>query len=229
MNKPLISPSVMCAPQWQDIGDVLRIRKGAGVELLHTDVMDGHFVPNLMLGTAAVRQLRRISPIPLDLHLMVERPENMLDWFDIQPGESVSVHVESTPLLQGVLTRIRDRGAHPVAAINPATPVSAVEEVLPDVDGILVMTVNPGFAGQKMIPQTLDKIMRLRSLLDESGHAGVRIGVDGNVSFENAVRMRRAGADVFVCGTASLFSGQGTLEGNIARMRACISGTEEKY
>lgn len=226
MNRALIAPSVMCVPQWQDIGPMLRTMKDAGIDLLHVDVMDGHFVPNLMLGTEAIRQLRRISPIPLDLHLMVERPEDMLDWFDIAPGESVAVHAESTCHLQGVLRRIRDRGAHPVAAVNPSTPLSAVEEVLPDVDGILVMTVNPGFAGQKLIPQTVDKVARLRALLDRSGFSHVRIGTDGNVSFENAVKLRGAGADAFVCGTASLFSGRGELPDLIARMRDCVSGGE---
>lgn len=217
----MLSPSIMCAPSWHETETLLNKLKDNKVELIHADVMDGHFVPNMMLGTASIRELRKISPIPLDIHLMVEEPERMLGWFDIQPGEYVSVHAESTRHLQRVLATIRDLGAKPMVALNPATPLCMLEEVLPDLAGILIMTVNPGFAGQKMIPQTLDKIARARKMLDAAGFA-IPIEVDGNVSFENAVRMRQAGADIFVCGTASLFSGKGTLDGNIAHMRECI-------
>ncbi len=223
MNQAIISPSVMCVPQWRDITATLEQMQEAGVELLHIDVMDGIFVPNLMLGTEAVRQLRSISPIPIDLHLMVERPEDKLPWFDIRPGEYVSVHVESTRHLQRVLTRIRELGARPLAALNPATPIVMLENVLPDIDGVMLMTVNPGFAGQKLVPQMLNKIERTRQMLDQAGYSQVRIEVDGNVSFENAGKMRMAGADIFVCGTASLFSGKGTLPERIVRMRRCIT------
>lgn len=226
MNQPMIAPSIMCAPQWSDITETLRQMQEAGVELLHADIMDGHFVPNFMLGTAGIKELRKISPLPLDLHFMVEDPEEKIGWFDIQPGEYVSVHVESTRHLQRTLARIRERGAHPLAALNPATPLCMLEDVLPDLDGIVMMSVNPGFAGQKLIPQILNKIARARQMLDQAGFSCLRIEVDGNVSFENAVKMRAAGADIFVCGTASLFSGQGTLLENIVRMRQSIADEE---
>lgn len=137
MNKALLAPSVMCVSAWDGMKD-LEALKNSGVELLHADVMDGEFVPNLMLGTEAIKQLRRLSPIPLDIHLMIERPEDKLAWFDPQPGEYVSVHVESTKHLQRALSRIRDCGAKPMAALNPATPLCMIEDVLPDVEAALL-------------------------------------------------------------------------------------------
>lgn len=228
MERAMLSPSIMCAPQWQDAGPMLETMRRAGVELIHVDVMDGHFVPNLMLGTDSIRQLRKISPIPLDIHLMIEHPEDKIDWFGICPGEYVSVHAESTRHIRRALSRIRSCGGHPMAALNPATPVSFVEDILPDVDGVLLMTVDPGFAGQKMPSQMPDKIRRLRSLLDEAGYENLPIEVDGNVSFENALKMREAGADIFVCGSSSLFSAQGTPEERIQRMRECVGRAREK-
>lgn len=227
MKQAMLAPSIMCVPQWQDIGAILWEMKEAGVEWIHADVMDGQFVPNLMLGTESIKQLRKISPIPLDIHFMIEQPDEKWPWFNVQPGEYVSIHAESTRHLQRVLAQIRDCGALPMAALNPATPISTIEDVLPDLAGVLLMTVNPGFAGQQMVPQMLDKISRLRRWLDTSGYGHLPIEVDGNVSYENAVKMRAAGADIFVCGTASLFSKQGTLKENIARIRACISGTQK--
>jgi ribulose-phosphate 3-epimerase len=185
--------------------------------------MDGVFVPNLMLGTDAIRQLRRMSSIPLDIHLMIEKPEDKLEWFDIQPGELVSVHVESTRHLQRALAKIRGLGARPMAALNPATPLCMVEDVMADVDGILVMTVNPGFAGQKLVPQMLDKIARLRAMLDAAGRKEVLIEVDGNVSFENAKLMSAAGADIFVAGTSSIYAKGGDMFANAEKLRDVIN------
>lgn len=227
MNKAIISPSMMCISHWTDASGLINTLAQQGVEYLHMDVMDGVFVQNLMLGTECIKHIRKISPIPLDIHLMIEQPEEKLGWFDIHPGEFVSVHAESTRHLQRALARVREFGAKPMVALNPATPLVMAEDVLDDVDAVLLMTVNPGFAGQKLVPQTLGKITRLRQLLDQCGKQHVRIEVDGNVSFENAVRMRAAGADMFVCGTSSIFSKSGTMEENTARFRACISGETE--
>ena len=224
MLKSMLAPSMMCVSEWCGAEKVLEQLRQGGIEVLHADVMDGVFVPNLMLGTESIKQLRREGGIPLDIHLMIERPEDKLAWFDLQPGEWVSVHAESTKHLQRALARIRDYGAHPMAALNPATPLCMIEDVLDDVDGVLLMTVNPGFAGQKLVPQTLGKITRLREMLDSTGRQHVRIEVDGNVSFENAVKMRAAGADMFVCGTSSIFHKDGTIEENIARFRGCVAG-----
>lgn len=220
--KSLLAPSMMCVSEWQNPGDTLRTLERCGIELLHADVMDGSFVPNLMLGTESVKHLRAASSIPLDIHLMIERPEDKLAWFDPQPGEYVSVHAESTRHLQRALSRIRECGARPMVALNPATPLCMIEDILDDVEGVLLMTVNPGYAGQKLVPQSLGKIRRLRRMLDGAGKKDVRIEVDGNVSFENGAKMRAAGADMFVCGTSSVFHAGGSLEDNIARFRQCL-------
>lgn len=226
MLHAMISPSVMCISEWQGADAVLRKLRESGVELLHADAMDGVFVPNLMLGTESIKHLRKASGMPLDIHLMITNPDEKLDWFDIQPGEYVSIHAESTIHLQRALSKVRSYGAHPMVALNPATPLCMLEEVLPDVDGVLLMTVNPGFAGQKLVPQTLNKITRLRGMLDAAGRSDVRIEVDGNVSFENAVKMRAAGADIFVCGTSSIFHKDGDIDTNLAKFRACLAQGE---
>jgi ribulose-phosphate 3-epimerase len=158
-----------------------------------------------MLGTAEVKQMRAFSTLPMDIHLMIEEPGDKLEWFAPQSGDYISVHAETTRHLQRVLAKIRTLGAKPMAAINPATPLSAIEEIFPDVDAVLVMTVNPGYAGQKLVPQTLEKISRLRKTLDDRGFEHVEIEVDGNVTLENAVKMRKAGADIFVAGTSLIF------------------------
>jgi ribulose-phosphate 3-epimerase len=208
---------MMCI-DYARIGETLALFADLGVEYLHVDVMDGVFVKNYTLGTDFCRQLRRMSSIPLDIHLMITEPEWKIAWFDVQPGEFVSVHAEATDHLERALAGIRQMGGRPMAALNPATPLCALDYVLDDIDAVLLMTVNPGFAGQKLIPATLGKIADCRKYLDERGHPGIRIEVDGNVSFSNAVKMREAGADLFVCGSSSVFSGD-DLAGNIRRLR----------
>ena len=185
------------------------------ISFLHIDVMDGSFVPNLMLGTAEVKQLRAFGSLPLDIHLMIDEPLDKIEWFQPQHGDYICVHAEAARHLQRALAKIRDLGARPMAAINPATPLSAVEEIFPDVDAILVMCVNPGYAGQKLVPQTLEKISRLRNMLDDRGFPDVEIEVDGNVTLENAIKMRKAGADIFVAGTSLIFR-PGNMEEHIA-------------
>lgn len=223
MNGVMLAPSMMCVPAWRGGEAALNALEAGKVELLHMDIMDGVFVPNLMLSTESVKQLRRETAIPLDIHLMIERPEDKLGWFDIQPGEYVSIHVETTRHLQRALARVRDLGAHPSVALNPATPLCMIEDVLPDVDMVLLMTVNPGFAGQKLVPQTLDKIARLRTTLDSAALPHVLIEVDGNVSFETAPKMRAAGADAFVCGTSSIFHKGAPIAENIEKFRAALA------
>ena len=223
MNNGMISPSVMCLSEWNNSKTVLETFEKKGIELLHADVMDGIFVSNIMLGTESIKNLRKASNIPLDIHLMIEKPEDKLDWFDIKEGEYVSVHAESTKHLQAALAKIKSYGAHPMVALNPATPIIMLEDVIEDVDGILLMTVNPGFAGQKLVEQTLAKIKRLRLWLKSIGREDVLIEVDGNVSFENAVKMRKMGADIFVCGTSSIIRKDGNLEDDIDKFRKCVN------
>lgn len=213
-----ITPSMMCA-DFLHMEECLRSLEGAGADYLHIDVMDGTFVPNYTLGTDFVKKLKNATGIPLDLHLMITEPERKLDWFAFGEGDYVSVHAEATAHLHRTLAAIHSRGAKAMAAINPATPISAVEEVLDEVDAILVMTVNPGYAGQKLVESTLGKIRRLRTMLDERGYDRVEIEVDGNVSFGNAVRMRDAGANLFVAGSSSVFCAGASVEENMKRMR----------
>lgn len=219
---PMLSPSMMCC-DFFNLRAQLDQLESARVELLHIDVMDGSFVPNIALGTDFVAQLKRATGIPLDLHFMVEEPERLLGSFAFGEGDWVSIHWESTRHVQRTLGMIRDRGAHPILAFNPATPAELAVDVLDDVDALLLMTVNPGFAGQKMIPQSIAKIARTRAWLDANGKETVRIEVDGNVSPENAVRMYGAGADMFVLGTSAAFAGT-DVAGNIRRFRKTVFG-----
>ena len=152
---------------------------------------------------------------------MVVNPENKLKWFDIRPGELVSVHCESTADIKGCLDCVHSLGALALAALNPQTPVSVLEGLYDDIDGVLVMSVNPGFAGQRIIPHSFDKVRAVRNELENYGLAGKIIEVDGNISFENAEKMRAAGADIFVGGTSSVFGGD-SMADNIARLRAAL-------
>ena len=221
MNKAKLSPSMMCA----DIGSLsqtLETFEKNHVEYLHIDIMDGRFVPNLTLGTDYCRQLRRMTDIPLDIHLMVENPQEKLDWFDVGPGDIVSVHYEAACHLQRTLACLKERGVKTFAALNPATSVELLRYVLDDLDGVLLMAVNPGFAGQKAIPATIDKIHDTRRMLANAGYPDLWIEVDGNVSLENAEKMRRAGADIFVGGTAGLFRNGRVTDQSIQKLREAI-------
>ena len=225
MLKAGFSPSLMCADPLR-LGEDVAALRAAGADYFHMDVMDGRFVPNLTLGTEVCRAVKNAGGVPLDIHLMTQAPERKLDWFPIGPGDIVSVHCESTAHLHKALARIRALGGLPFAAINPGTPVSAIEAVTDVIAGVLVMTVDPGFAGQKMYPGAPEKIARVREALDRAGRADARIEADGNVSPENARKMRAAGADLFVLGTAGLFQPGVSFEAALARLRAAAAEGE---
>ena len=208
---------MMCC-DFLHMGDQLKIFEKRGIDLLHIDIMDGSFVPNFALGTDFVKQLKRATEIPLDIHLMTEAPERHIQSFPIGEGDYVSIHYETTRHLQRVLQALKEMGAKTLLALNPSTPVELASDVLDDLDGLLIMTVNPGFAGQKMIPHSIDKIARARAFLNTCGRGNMEIEVDGNVSIPNALRMRDAGANIFVAGTASVF-GKGDMEANIAEFQ----------
>ena len=151
-----------------------------------------------------------------------ERPESKMDWFAFGPGDYVSVHYESTPHIHKTVAAIRKKGAKAIVALNPGTPIQVLENLLDDIDGVLVMTVDPGFAGQKLVEACAGKVKKLREYLDTNGYPDKEIEVDGNISFENAGRMNRMGADIFVAGSSSVFSGEGSIGQNIARVREVL-------
>ena len=215
-----IAPSMMCC-DFLDLKSQLEIFEKTSIEYLHIDVMDGSFVPNYTLGTDFVKKLHKSTNIPLDLHLMIDRPEDKIEWFELNENDIVSVHFESTNHLQRTLQRIKNKGAKAMVAINPATPVCMIEEVLDDIYGVLIMTVNPGYAGQKLIPSALEKIAKTRKFLDEHGKTDILIEVDGNVSYENAKLMSEKGANIFVAGTSAIFC-DNKLEKNIEKFREFI-------
>lgn len=217
MNKK-ISPSIMCAPFFE-LSKCIEEFENNGIELIHIDIMDGDFVPNYTLGTDFIKALKSKTKIPLDIHLMINNPESKLDWFDFGEDDYVSVHYESSPHLHRAVSAIKAKGAKAMVAINPATPINVLESILDDIDGVLVMTVNPGFAGQKLVASTLKKIKALREYLDECGYEHIEIEVDGNVSFENAKLMSEAGANIFVAGTSSVFSKNASVSENIVKLR----------
>ena len=219
--KKQISPSVMCV-DFFNLSETIAEFERQNIEYIHVDIMDGVYVPNFTLGTDFIKQLKKHTKIPMDIHLMIENPENKLDWFDFGEGDYVAIHAETTKHLHKVVTGIRAKGAKPMVAINPATPISVLECILDDIDAVLVMTVNPGFAGQKLVPSTLKKITQLRKYLDENGYKNVEIEVDGNVSFENARLMSDAGANIFVAGTSSIFKAGASLAENTAKLRESI-------
>lgn len=221
-NSNKIAPSIMCAPMFE-LPKYVAEMEAFGIELIHIDIMDGSFVQNYTLGTNFVKELKGKTSIPLDIHLMIEDPESKLQWFEFGEGDYVSVHFEATRHLQKALAAIRARGAKAMVAINPATPISSLDSVLDDIDAVLVMTVNPGFAGQKLVQSTLKKIKNLREYLDRAGYSHIEIEVDGNVSFENAKLMHDAGANIFVCGTSSVYAQGNPVSENIKRFRDILN------
>jgi len=220
MNKK-ISPSIMCAPFFE-LSKCIKEFEDNGIDLIHVDIMDGDFVQNYTLGTDFIKALKSATSIPLDIHLMINNPESKLDWFEFGENDYVSIHYESTPHLHKAITTIKSKGAKTMVAINPATPINVLESVLDDIDGVLIMTVNPGFAGQKLVASTLRKIKNLREYLDENGYEHIEIEVDGNVSFENAKFMNEAGANIFVAGTSSVFSKNALVSENVDKLRKII-------
>jgi len=197
---PAVLPSLLQC----DFGDlkteIARLSE-AGTQVLHLDVMDGHFVPNLTIGPPVVEAVRRSTDLPLDVHLMIEAPERYVEAYVGAGADRLGVHAETCPHLQRSVAQIREAGAQACVVLNPSTPPEAVEWVLGDVDQVLVMTVNAGFGGQKFIASMLPKIETLRGWIDERG-LEVSIEVDGGIGVETIARAARAGADVFVAGTA---------------------------
>jgi ribulose-phosphate 3-epimerase len=195
-----IAPSIL-AGNFAKLGEEVRAVEAGGADVLHVDVMDGHFVPNISIGIPVVASLRKATRLPLDVHLMIERPESYIAEFVRAGADRVLIHQEATVHLDRALTMIREHGAQSGAVINPATPVAMLAEVLDKVDTVLVMSVNPGFGGQKFIPGALEKIRQLNQLRARY-NASFRIEVDGGVDPGNVGELAMAGANTFVAGTS---------------------------
>jgi ribulose-phosphate 3-epimerase len=195
-----IAPSIL-ASNFARLGEEIQAVEAAGADVIHVDVMDGHFVPNISIGIPVVQSLHKATRLPLDVHLMIERPEEYIEDFVRAGANRVLIHEEATVHLDRALAMIREGGAQAGAAINPATPVTMLTEVLDKVDTVLVMSVNPGFGGQKFIPGSLEKIRQLNQWRSRY-NANFRIEVDGGVDLENISELARAGANTFVAGTS---------------------------
>ena len=195
-----IAPSIL-ASNFARLGDEIRAVEQGGADVLHVDVMDGHFVPNISIGIPVVASLRKATRLPLDVHLMIERPEEYIAEFVRAGADRVLVHQEATVHLDRALAMIREHGAQAGAVINPATPVAMLTEVLDKVDTVLVMSVNPGFGGQKFIPGAIGKIRQLNEWRARY-NAAFRIEVDGGVDLENIAELAQAGVNTFVAGTS---------------------------
>ena len=210
-----IAPSILSA-DFAKLGDEIAMCEAGGADWIHIDVMDGRFVPNLTFGAKVIETVRKLTGLPLDVHLMVVEPEKYFDDFAAAGANGLTIHAEAAPHLHRQLRRIRELGCMAGVALNPATPLSAVCEIIPEVDLLLIMSVNPGFGGQKFIPYAVDKIRRARLMLDEEGSKAA-LEVDGGVSRETISEIWAAGADTFVAGNA-VFSARNPKE-EIARLR----------
>ena len=197
----LISPSILSA-DFGRLAEEVKAIEAAGADYVHVDVMDGRFVPNLTIGPRVVEAVRRATKLPLDVHLMIVEPEKYIGDFVKAGASIVTVHQEACPHLHRALQQIRDAGAKPSVVLNPATPLVAIEEVLGEVEQVLLMSVNPGFGGQAFIPATVEKVRRLRAMLDARGLQRVDIEVDGGINPVTAQQVIAAGATVLVAGNA---------------------------
>ena len=201
MNRSLkIAPSILSA-DFSRLGEEVRAVEAAGADWVHVDVMDGRFVPNLTLGPVVVEAVKRVTALPLDVHLMIVEPEKYVEAFAKAGADILTVHVEACTHLHRVVQQIRAAGARPAVVLNPATPLVTLEDILPDVSMVLLMSVNPGFGGQFFIPQVMDKVRRLKGMVDSRG-LDVDIQVDGGIHAGNAREVVAAGASVLVAGNA---------------------------
>jgi len=219
MNAVKFAPSILSA-DFARLADHVKEAEAAGVDWIHVDVMDGHFVPNITMGPFIVEALRRSSDLPLDVHLMIEQPERYLEAFAHAGADFLTVHQETCPHLHRTVQQIRELEVKPGVTINPATPLSTLEDILPYVDLVLLMSVNPGFGGQKYIPSITQKIAALRRQLNAI-ESEAELEVDGGVNVETIKEVVDAGATVLVAGSA-VFNSAATVQENVAKLRAAL-------
>ncbi len=218
MQPVRIAPSILSA-DFARLGEEIAAVAAAGADFIHVDVMDGHFVPNLTIGPGVIKAIRRHAKIPFDVHLMIAPVDPFIDEFVKAGADILTVHPEAGPHLHRTLQAIRAAGARPGVALNPGTPVAAIEPVIGDVDLVLVMSVNPGFGGQAFIASQIDKIKAVRALIDRSGRP-IMLEVDGGVNAETAKAVIAAGADVLVAGSAVFRGDSNSYAANIAALRS---------
>lgn len=219
MKTVKIAPSILSA-DFARLGHQVSEAEAAGADYIHVDVMDGHFVPNITVGPLVVKAVRSVTALPLDVHLMIEKPDRYLEGFCAAGADILTVHVETCPHLHRTVQQIKELGCWAGVTLNPSTPVVALEEILAYVDLVLVMTVNPGYGGQSFIEGTLSKIERVRAMLDRLGSTA-ELEVDGGIDPRTTPSVVRAGADVLVAGSAVFSSTEG-IAGAVARLRAAV-------
>ena len=196
-----IAPSILSA-DFATLGAAIAAAERGGADLIHVDVMDGHFVPNITIGPAVVKSIKRVATVPLDVHLMIEEPDRYLDDFASAGASMISVHVEVLPHLHRTVHAIQALGVKAGVVLNPSTPVVMLEEIAGDVDYVLVMSVNPGFGGQTFIPRSESKVQAVRALLDRAGNRSAPVEIDGGIDIHNVARVVAAGASIIVAGSA---------------------------
>jgi ribulose-phosphate 3-epimerase len=216
-TKIKIAPSILSA-DFARLGEQVAEATKAGADYIHVDVMDGHFVPPITIGAPVVAAIRKWTDLPLDVHLMITVPERQINQFAEAGADIITVHIEACPDIQKLVQAIKGLGVKVGVSLNPGTPISAVNEILPSLDLVLVMTVNPGYAGQTFIESTLDKIADLRSELDKKGLTA-ELEVDGGINAQTAPKVVKAGARVLVAGAAVFSSGR-TIKDSLAELRA---------
>lgn len=217
--KKQIAPSILSA-DFSRLGEEIKAVEKAGADLIHVDVMDGHYVPNITIGPGVVSSLRKTTNLPFDVHLMIEDPDRYIDAFVDAGSNIITVHAEAVTHLHRTVQYIKAKGVRAGVSLNPSTPLSCVEEILPDIDLLLIMTVNPGFGGQKFISSMLPKIRKARELAQARG-LEMAIEVDGGVTAENIGTLADAGADIFVAGAAVF--GSPSYSDTISKMKGILA------